>query len=263
MNLSVVTPSFNQGEFIERTLDSVLSQDHPDFEYIVMDAMSTDATAEVLARCRERIDQLIVERDSGQADSLRKGFENATGDIHCYLNSDDVLLPGTLKFVTDYLKANPDVDAIYSNRIFLDDRDKITGFWILPPHSSYFMSRWDFIPQETCFWRRSLMERAGSIDPTFNFALDYDLFVRMMKIGRFKHINKFLSGFRVHPGAKSSNFYETVGRKEIAQVQKAQGVKVHWYDFFLKYLFGGLILGVSWLYKVFAIRGARRNVRFR
>ena len=262
MKVSVITPSFNQAEFLERTLLSVFNQEDVDFEYIVVDGQSTDGSVDILESYRDKIHHLTIEPDTGQADALRKGFKHATGDVLCYLNSDDVLLSGSLKQVVSYFQANPEVEAIYSNRVFVDESDRITKFWILPPHSDYCMSRWDFIPQETCFWRRSLMEKSGPIEPTYGFALDYDLFVRMMQQGRFKRVRKFLAAFRVHPMAKSSTLYETAGRQEIARVQSENGIAIHWYDTLLKYLFGGTILGTSIAFTVIAINVIRKQLRF-
>ena len=262
MQISVVTPSYNQASYLERTLLSVLRQQNVEFEYIVIDGMSTDESPAILARYRDQLDHLIIERDNGQADAVRKGFELSSGDIVAYLNSDDVLLPGTLDFVVRFFELNPDVDAIYSHRIFLDESDHVTRFWVLPPHSSYCMSRWDFIPQETCFWRRSLMEQAGAIDPTYSFALDYDLFTRMMIHGRFVRVNRFLAGFRVHENAKSSTLYESVGRQEVDRVRREQGIGIHWYHIPLKYLFGGFILCYSWLFKQMRIRAIQRRIIF-
>ncbi|MEQ8482859.1 MAG: glycosyltransferase family 2 protein [Pseudomonadales bacterium] len=262
MKISVVTPSFNQAKFIERTLQSVLNQGVPDLEYIVVDGGSDDGTVQILERYRPALTHLIIEPDDGQADAVAKGMRLATGDILAYLNSDDILLEGALAAVIQFFECNPEIDAVYSNRVFVDEDDSVTRFWILPPHSNYCMSRWDFIPQETCFWRRSLMERAGPVDPRFQFALDYDLFVRMMKVGRFARLNRFLAGFRVHPAAKSSTLYETLGRREIDRVRRQNGIQIHWHDPLLKYLFGGPILGISFVVKLLAIRGIRRRLRF-
>ena len=262
MKVSIVTPSFNQGQFIEHTILSVLRQDYSDFEYIVIDACSTDDTPAILERYKDQIDQLVIEPDDGQADAVRKGFERSSGDILAFLNSDDVLLPGTLSRVVEAFAADEQVDAIYSNRIDIDETDEITGVWLLPKHSNYCMSRWDFIPQETCFWRRSLMEDAGSVDAAFKFALDYELFVRMMQHGRFKRINGFLAAFRRHPTSKSTTLYETLGRQEVAQVQERHRIRLRWYDQVLKYCFGGWILGVSWLLRPIAVRALRSRIRF-
>jgi glycosyltransferase involved in cell wall biosynthesis len=262
MKITVVTPSFNQGVYLERTLQSVLGQDYRDKEYIVIDGASSDGSQSILAQYSSEINALVIEPDSGQAHALQKGFRLATGDVLGFLNSDDLLLPGTLSFVANFFAVHPNVDVIYSNRIFIDNGDTVTKFWILPPHSSYCMSRWDFIPQETCFWRRSLMDRAGSIDPTYQFALDYDLFVRMMRLGQFRRVNTYLAAFRLHATSKSTTLYETIGRREVARVRAEHGIRLHWYDHLLKYLFGGWILGFSWVYKVLMVNAIRRRVKF-
>ena len=104
------------------------------------------------------------------------------------------------------------------------------------------------------------MDKSGTIDASYKFALDYDLFVRMMQRGRFRKVNRFLAGFRVHPTSKSSTLYETLGREEIVRVQQTNGVSMHWYDHLLKYLFVGVILGTSFVFKVLAINAIRKRV---
>jgi len=226
MRISVVTPSFNQGRFIEETIRSVLMQTHKDVEYLVLDNCSTDQTGEILANYREKIDHLKIEPDHGQADAIARGFEISTGDICCYLNSDDVLLPGSLEYVASFFSANPDVDAIYGHRVYQDSESRYTNFWILPPHSNYLMERWDYIPQETCFWRRHLMDRAGGIDSAYRFAMDYDFFVRAMRIGKFKRVNKFLAAFREHDSSKTVSQYDTVGIAEVGQVRRTYDISI-------------------------------------
>lgn len=152
------------------------------------------------------------------------------------------------------------MDFIYSNRLFIDEEDQIIRFWILPPHLNYCMSRWDFIPQETCFWRRSLMDQVGSVDPSYSFALDYDLFVRMMARGSFRRLNKFIAAFRIHSSAKSANLYHTVGIEEIQRVRNEQDIRIHWYDNTIKYLFGGGILSVSWIYRLLMLGLQRKRI---
>lgn len=259
MKISVVTPSFNQGVFIEHTINSVLSQDSVDLEYIVVDGVSTDGTQEILERYRCRLSQLIIEPDRGQADALRKGFGVATGDVLCYLNSDDVFLPGALQKVVLAFQKHPDVDVIYGNRLFIDAKGKITRSWILPPHSDYLMSRWDFIPQENCFWRREAMSRVGGIDPSYQFAMDYDLFTRMMKDSRFRHVHDFFAAFRVHRDAKTSRLYDTVGLEEVARVRSDRDIQLTSTDSFWKYLFGGTIIGTSLVFRLVALPWARRR----
>ena len=222
--ISIVTPSYNQGPFIGWTVRSVLLQRYPNLEYILMDGGSKDSTREVLQPYADRFAHYVSEKDRGQADAIHRGFERATGDIMAYLNSDDMLAPGALHFVAKYFAEHPGVDAIYSHRCTVDERNRVLYYWILPRHNSWYMTRWDLIPQETCFWRRSLFDRAGNIDPTFRFAMDYDLFVRFMKHGRMVRVNRFLGVFRKHTEAKTSQLLETIGSQEVARVWKQYGL---------------------------------------
>ncbi len=184
-----------------------------------MDGGSTDGTMEVLEVYRECFAHLISARDNGQSEAIRRGLDLSTGDILAYLNSDDMLAPGTLHFVAQFFKTNPEVDAVYSHRCIIDADNRVIGYWILPPHSNYLMSRWDLIPQETCFWRRRLFENCGTINDAYRFAMDYELFVRYMKGGRFKRVNRFLGAFRQHEQSKTCTLMATVGQREIEQVR--------------------------------------------
>lgn len=221
--ISIVTPSFNQAAFIEWTVRSVLMQRYPNLEYILMDGGSTDGTQEVLEPYRDRFAHYESARDKGQSDAIHRGFNHATGEIMAYLNSDDMLAPGALQFVARYFAEHPEVDALYSHRCTVDENNKVLYYWILPPHDDWYISRWDIIPQETCFWRRSLFEESGNIDPEFRFAMDYDLFVRFMQHGKMVRVNRFLGAFRKHEAAKTSQFLETIGTEEIQRVWKKYG----------------------------------------
>jgi glycosyltransferase involved in cell wall biosynthesis len=189
-----------------------------------MDGGSTDGTTDLLRPYYHRFAHLTSERDKGQGAAIRKGLDLSTGEILAYLNSDDMLAPGALHFVAQFFKSNPEVDAIYSHRCIVDVKNTVIGYWILPPHSNYLMSRWDLIPQETCFWRRRLLEKCGNINENYSFAMDYELFARYMKRGRFKRVNRFLGAFRSHDQSKTSTLMETVGEKEIRQVWQAYGL---------------------------------------
>lgn len=223
--ISIVTPSFNQGDFVEWTVRSVLEQRYPKLEYIFMDGGSTDATLERVQPFLDKFAHFESGPDGGQSAAIAKGFEYATGEIMAYLNSDDVLLPGTLNFVAEYFSRNPDVDFIYGHRCIVDELNNVIGHWILPKHSSFLMRRWDLIPQESCFWRRRLFEKKGNIDKSFRFAMDYDLFVRYMHSGKFKRINRFLAAFRIHQQAKTSTQLETIGYSEIAKVYEKYSIR--------------------------------------
>ncbi len=226
MTISIVTPSLNQGRFLEWTLRSVLLQEFAPLEYVVMDGGSGDQTGEILSRHRSRLTHVESAPDGGQADAVARGFAHTTGEIMAYLNSDDMLAPGALQFVANFFDQHPQVDVLYSHRVFVDDKNVVNSYWILPPHSNWLMNRWDYIPQETCFWRRRIYQESGGIDSSFQFALDYDLFSRFMERGRLVRANRFLGAFRRHSLSKTAGL--TSRHPEIDRVRAAQRVNSHW-----------------------------------
>jgi glycosyltransferase involved in cell wall biosynthesis/SAM-dependent methyltransferase len=223
--ISIVTPSYNQGKFIGRTVRSVLLQRYPNLDYILMDGGSSDDTVSRLAPYRDQFSYFVSAPDGGQADAIAKGFARSSGEIMAYLNSDDLLAPDALHFVANYFASHPNVDFIYSHRCTVDENDRVMWYWVLPPHSSSLMKRWDFIPQETCFWRRSLFEKAGNIDPSYQFAMDYDLFVRFMNLGRVRRVNRFLGAFRQHGESKTTQYLGIMGRREMLKVRRKFGIR--------------------------------------
>jgi glycosyltransferase involved in cell wall biosynthesis len=223
--ISIVTPCYNHAQYIEWTVRSVLLQRYPNLEYIFMDGGSTDGTQDIVAPYRDRFSHYVSERDKGQSDAIHRGFKESTGEIMAYLNSDDMLAPGTLHYVAEFFAKHPNVDVLYSHRCTVDSANKALWYWILPKHNNYLMMRWDLIPQETTFWRRGLYEKVGPIDPQYRFAMDYELFIRFMREGTLHRTNRFLGAFRQHDSAKTSQLLETVGKQEIEQVWRKYGLK--------------------------------------
>ena len=220
-SISLVTPSFNQGRFLERTLCSVLDQGYPKLEYRLQDGGSQDGTRMVLERYGDRLTRWVSAPDDGQSHAINLGFANTSGEIMAWLNADDLLLPGALACVADYFANHPDVDVVYGDRILIDDQDQEVGHWILPKHVDWVLSWADFVPQETLFWRRDIWERSGgAIDESFRFAMDWDLLVRFRDAGAvFAHIPRFLGGFRVHPQQKTSAEIGSVGMDEMDRIR--------------------------------------------
>jgi glycosyltransferase involved in cell wall biosynthesis len=204
--ISLVTPSYNQAVFLERTIHSVQAQDYPRLEYIIQDGGSTDGTPAVLERYRDLLAHAESRPDRGQAHALNLGFRRVTGDILAYLNSDDLLLPGALAYVAHYFAHHPDVDVVYSHRVIIDADDCEIGRWVLPPHDDEVLLWQDYVPQETLFWRRRAWERVGArLDESYHFALDWDLLVRFREAGaKFARVHRFLAAFRIHPQQKTS-----------------------------------------------------------
>jgi glycosyltransferase involved in cell wall biosynthesis len=219
--VSIVTPSLNQGRFIERTVRSVLCQDYPAVEYIVLDAVSTDGTVEVLRQYQDAIDVLIVEKDKGQSDALDRGLRLARGDILAYLNADDCYAAvNTLSTVVKYFVDNPDVDVVFGRRITVDEEGRFVDTIPSRPFSADFLSLVDYISQEAAFWTRRIYERAGGrIDMSYSFAMDYELWLRFLRCGgRFLSVPEVFGLFRAYADQKTKAQWEAVGIPEIARL---------------------------------------------
>jgi GT2 family glycosyltransferase len=213
--ISVVTPSYQQGRFLDRTLYSVVSQKYPALEYIVQDGASTDGTLAVLGRFGPLLTSWSSEPDSGQAEAINRGFAQTSGEVMAWLNSDDLLLPGSLAYVARYFAEHPDVDVVYGNRLMIDHTDGQVGAWVLPAHSDVALTLADYVPQETLFWRRRIWEKAGAfVDPSFGYALDWELLLRFRDAGaKMVRLPRFLGAFRIHAAQKTTAL-DTVGVSE-------------------------------------------------
>jgi glycosyltransferase involved in cell wall biosynthesis len=219
-SISIVTPSYQQAEYLERTLRSVLDQGYPALEYVVMDGGSQDGSVNIIQRYAARLKHWQSERDNGLSHALKAGFAHTKAEIMAWLNSDDMLLPGTLHRVGQYFATHPEVDAVYGHRVLIQEQDQQIGRWVLPPHDAEF-NRWvDYLPQETLFWRRSAFEKAGGIDASFRFAVDWDLILRLQNTGAvFRRLPYFLGAFRVHEAQKSQTEISSVGAQECQRLR--------------------------------------------
>jgi glycosyltransferase involved in cell wall biosynthesis len=222
LNISVVTPSFNQGRFIESTILSVIKQSYPNIEYIIMDGASSDNTVNILEKYQNSLKEWVSEPDSGQSNAINKGMLRTTGEIMCWLNSDDLLLPGALHTVVSYFDRHPDVDIVYGNRLMIDENGMEIGRWVLPGHDNDILSWADYIPQETLFWRRRVWDKVGAkIDESYSFAMDWDLLVRFRDVGaKFAHIPQFLGAFRIHEHQKTSVAINEIGNLEMTRIRE-------------------------------------------
>jgi len=220
--ISIVTPSFRQAAFIERTLASVVDQGYPNLEYYVQDGGSEDGTCAILERYADRLAGWQSRPDRGQSQAINRGFAKTSGEIMAWLNSDDVLLPGALAYVADFFARNPNVDVIYGHRAIIDEKDRQIGRWILPAHDDTVLSWADYVPQESLFWRRAIWDKAGGrVDESFRFAMDWDLLVRFREAGaRFARVPRFLAAFRVHPEQKTSAAINDIGFEEMNRIRQ-------------------------------------------
>jgi glycosyltransferase involved in cell wall biosynthesis len=220
--VSIVTPSYNQGKFIGKTIDSVMSQSYDRIQYIVQDGGSTDETIAIIERKRHQAHfDYESQHDKGQAHAINLGFQKSEGEIMAWLNSDDLLLPGAVSFAVNFFNRNPDVDAIYGHRILINSEGQEIGRWVLPPHLDAILRYNDFIPQESLFWRKSLWDKAGGfVDENFSFAMDWELLTRFISCGaKIVRVPRFLGAFRVHHQQKSIVHENTSGRHEMEKVR--------------------------------------------
>lgn len=201
--ISVVTPSYNQGQFLEETIRSVLLQGYPNLEYIVVDGGSTDGSVEILRKYEPCLRAWTSERDGGQADAINKGFARATGEILAWLNSDDVYLPGVLETAAETLHGHPGWGLVYGECQIIDERSRLTDLWRSPDFSLAELPFRCFIPQQTVFVRRQVIDRVGVLNTRLHYALDYDLWLRIAPAYPVHRIPLFLAQHRKCPGTKT------------------------------------------------------------
>ena len=226
--ISIVTPSFQQGRYLDETMRSVLEQPGVACQYVVQDGGSTDNSRAVIEGHAARLHAWASERDGGQADAIARGFARTSGgpdDVMAWINSDDYYQPGALAFVAEYFLRHPEVDAVYGHRIVVDEASQEIARWFLPPHDTAVLRLNDFVPQETLFWRRRIWDKVGGLDTSFKFAMDWDLLLRFTAAGaRIVRVPYFLACFRVHPTQKTSFSMHDTGQKEITLLrERAQG----------------------------------------
>jgi glycosyltransferase involved in cell wall biosynthesis len=226
--VTVVTPCFNMREYLPRTIESTLAELEPGDEYFVIDGGSTDGSVDVIKSYAHRLSGWVSERDRGYADALAKGFARATGDVLCWINASDLLLPGSLRLARRVLSGG--TDLIFGDDFYIDEQDRVIFFsrgYVRDLRAAMLYGGWAPL-QDACFWRRSLYERAGGIDIGLPHAADYDLFLRMSGLGRTEYVPFAFSAFRRHQGQKSisgSSAYEQERRmartRELAREPKS------------------------------------------
>jgi glycosyltransferase involved in cell wall biosynthesis len=202
--VSIITPSYNQARFLEATLRSVLDQDYPEIEYIVIDGGSKDGSVEILERYSDRLAYWASEVDRGQTDAINKGFAHAKGDILAWLNSDDILLPGAVREAVAFLTTHPETGMVYGDASFIDEHgNEIGRFPARQTDYRRLCQGYVHIPQQASFWRAELWRRVGPLDPSFYFAMDYDLWVRLARQAPLQYVPRLWASFRLHGDAKT------------------------------------------------------------
>ena len=217
MVFSIITPSYNQGQFLAQTIESVLSQSGDFFiDYVIVDGNSTDGSVEIIRHydellrqknwpvaCRGITYRWLSERDRGQTDALMKGFALARGDLLAWLNSDDLYLPGALQAAADALRAHPDTGLLYGESHYCDPAGTVLGRYRTEEFDYDKLAWFNFICQPSTFFRREAFEAVGRLDPSLHFAMDLDLWLRIGKRFPCRYLPRYLSKYRLHETSKT------------------------------------------------------------
>ena len=203
--VSIVTPSYNHARFIEATIRSVLAQDYERIEYIIVDGGSTDGTKQVIEKYAGQLAGWVSEPDQGQTDAINKGFARARGEIFAWLNSDDTYQPGAISEAVAFLLTRPEVGMVYGNANYIDEKGNVIGrFPAAQTDLRRLRQGYVHIPQQASFFRAGLWRRVGPLDPSFYFAMDYDLWVRLAAIAPLCYTPRLWANFRLHNQGKTA-----------------------------------------------------------
>jgi glycosyltransferase involved in cell wall biosynthesis len=209
--LSIITPSYNQGKFLEATIRSVLLQGYPNLEYIIIDGGSNDGSIDIIKKYEKHLFYWHSQKDQGQADAINQGIEKSSGEILGWINSDDVYVQGTFQKIVQAFSDYPDYVVVHGNRILINDLGNITGWVCLPPFDPKTLIY--NVCSETAFWQRATMQQVGTLNANLQFAIDLEFFGRLYKSGKFLKLNKYLGYFRCYPENKSSTISH-IGQEE-------------------------------------------------
>lgn len=263
--ISIVVPSYNQEKFLERTILSILNQNYPNLEFIIIDGGSTDGSVNIIKKYEKYLAYWVSEKDKGQSDALNKGFTKATGDIIGWLNSDDIYLPGILFKIAKLFGKNSAVDIIYGNRLDIDENDEIIGESRFTKFS-LVVYRYDGLPlgTQSTFWRRNLFSKIGMLDVDLQFDMDYEFFLRAaLKKSKFKYVPYYLGVMRRHQAAKTEIFLGTpFDQKECRQVDRRYNRK-KWLNFPLK-VYSLLFRMINYIFQGdadYVLKGLKRRIK--
>ncbi len=213
--VSIVTPSYNQADFLEDTIQSVLAQDYPEIEHIIVDGGSTDGSVEIIKKYQSNLAWWVSEADEGQASAINKGMTKAQGEIVAWLNSDDLYLPGAVGEAVASFRSNPQANLIFGNAITIDAEGIPLKELIFPDWGLEDLTGFRIICQPAVFMRRDAYQGVNGLDPDYHFMLDHQLWVRIACLGSIKHENSFWAAARHHGAAKNVSHAAAFGRETL------------------------------------------------
>jgi len=213
--VSIITPSYNQVKYLEDTIQSVIQQDYPNLEYIIVDGGSTDGSPEVIERYQDKFAWWVSESDQGQADAINKGFRKATGEIIAWLNSDDLYLPGTISSAVELFQKNPAAGVIYGDAVSADADGRLLNELHFSSWGTRDFLQFNIICQPAVFMKRSIVEKVGYLDPSYHFFLDHQLWIRLSRETEFVHHPEIWAVSRYHQDAKNVTMASGCGAEVI------------------------------------------------
>jgi glycosyltransferase involved in cell wall biosynthesis len=226
--VSIVTPCLNSGQYLEAAVESVLRQDYPNIEYIVMDGGSTDSTVDVLKRYGNQL-EWVSEKDRGTADAINKGFERARGTIFAYLHADDLLLPGAAAAAVEALESSPQAAGVYGDAWWIDENGTRLARYPVKDFRPRQLESECFICQPASFVRREVFVNLGGLDPRLQLTFDYEFWMRLAHVYQLKRIDRTLACSRMHPANKSLGRKQEVFRETFRVLRRHYGyVPFHW-----------------------------------
>lgn len=257
--VSIVTPSYNQGRFLERTILSVLNQGYPNLEYIIIDGGSTDNSVEIIKKYEDQLAYWVSEPDRGQSDAINKGFRRATGEILAWLNSDDIYRPGALFKVAAYFRQHPEIRCVSGDIVMIDQTGKVLyARKVIPFQFRMALYGGCLVPQPSTFFTRGALEKTEELDTGLQYQMDFEFFLRMASQGvKFGIIRVLLAAFRLHPASKTISEYD----EKVAQANFIIRRRYSHLRFRNESVERAVFTALKWLYRAkgFLIRAVTRG----
>jgi glycosyltransferase involved in cell wall biosynthesis len=226
--ITIVTCSYQQARYLERTIRSILDQNYPALEYIILDGGSKDGSVEIIRKYEKQLAFWVSEKDDGQSAAINRGLKMAKGDIVGWLNSDDTYAPGSLARIGRYYATHPQVDLVYGHTFRIDENDKVLSRLIAMPTNAHELIRYNrnTFSQPGTTWRRALHEKIGYLDESLHFTMDSDWWIRAAQAVRLRFLPVHLANLRDHGESKSlTKAYQDKWKAEYAELDKRYGVQ--------------------------------------
>jgi len=227
--VTIITPSFNHGEFLEKTIKSVIEQNYPNLEYLVFDGGSNDNSVNIIKKYEKHINYWESKKDKGQSHAINKGFNMASGKYVNWLNSDDVLLKDGILKLVDYLENNPTSDVVYGNVIFINSKDDyLYELYEIPYSQKITLYALNYLPQPATLYKLSLIKTLGPLREDLHYCMDHELWLRLYKANsKFSHINDFIAGYRLHKTSKGIGHVKSKLYSERLRLKLEYGFKIN------------------------------------